>query len=1261
MVIPTVIGHELDKILLAGTPPLQRLVNGEPNPEYTRWKRKDQLLLSWLRSSMTEGVLASVASFSSSHSFSTIRKGSQTISDYVDKIQFIADSLAVVGSQIDDQDLILQLLNGLGPEYDPVVSGITARSDVLSFEEVQALLLSHESRLEHHSSVTDHTMKLQANVAFTGPRNNTYRPPQMSKPGGRGNYRGPTSQSRPLCQLCLRYGHTAPVCHYRYDRNWVTPKQGSNNSSATNNNNPPRAYMAEHEFDYDPQAFATSFIPDFGDDSGWFVDTGATNHVTNGLENLDSAVAYPGSEGLAVGDGKKLLISNIGLATLPTSKNTHLNLQSILHVPAMTKNLVSVSQLTNDNLVFLEFHKTCCFVKDKQTGTVLLKGTLKDGLYVLEECSNPSHKEGLKTSVSTSYKPTAMNCSTSFQFPNVMNTDSCNSIHINKDNFAQLSLYHPIALQTSVKTDINTWHHRLGHFSSTILRKILSHVSHSGTTQQLEFCHACQLGKSHKQPFSSTNSKASQPLELIHTDLWGPSHIKSKDGYFYYIHFLDDYSRYTWIYPLTQKSQALDMFVKFKAMVEKQFNLPIKKVQADWGGEYRPFSTFLSDQGIHFQHPCPKTSEQNGRAERKHRHITEMGLTLLAHSGLDFSYWWHAFHTAVFLINRLPTPVLNYSSPTESLLGQVPDYTILKPFGCACYPHLRPYNRHKMEFRTQQCVFLGYSSSHKGYLCESMEGRIFIARHVIFNEQVFPATSQNQPTKVHSSIPSNVPSATFVTAENISQCPTQSTVIQPTPIIQGHYSRVPVHPTQHPTPLNNEGHVTIPHTPPTTHPIPEYTVPAAPPTLNPIPHPDNIFPPLSTHTSHQPTPVTPHMTCPSTTNTILPIPPTTSTQHLNNDHILPPTTTITHNMVTRSQSGIYKPKSYIATKHPLPESLLPSEPRSLKAALADPKWHNAMDTEMSALKKARTWILVPYDSSMNVIGCKWVHRVKLNKDGSLNRYKSRLVAKGYLQEAGIDFDETYSPVLDVTNAFLNGPLNETVYMRQPPGFEDSTHPTHVCKLQKALYGLKQAPRAWNDRLRQTLVSWGFQGSRADSSLFMYGTGSSLVILLVYVDDILITGPNSALVSKLISDLNKSFSLKDLGHVHYFLGVEIYRDNTGMYLSQTKYVTDLLVKLHMEGAKSCPNPTSSSVKLSLTNGEPFPDITLYRSTLGALQYLSLTRPDVAFIINKLSQFLHAPTTGSGEAGALGSGSERFEYVVSGKPWSSDGLGYTGSIG
>uniref|UniRef100_A0A803PDQ6 Reverse transcriptase Ty1/copia-type domain-containing protein n=1 Tax=Cannabis sativa TaxID=3483 RepID=A0A803PDQ6_CANSA len=332
----------------------------------------------------------------------------------------------------------------------------------------------------------------------------------------------------------------------------------------------------------------------------------------------------------------------------------------------------------------------------------------------------------------------------------------------------------------------------------------------------------------------------------------------------------------------------------------------------------------------------------------------------------------------------------------------------------------------------------------------------------------------------------------------------------------------------------------------------------------------------------------------------LPNDPTSTTIPLDKTNVIPtPSVGRTHQMKTRSQSGITKPKAYLATRHPLPESLIPTEPKSLKAALSDPKWLATMNTEFKALTNQKTWTLVPFTKDMQVITSKWVHRVKLNKDGSLDRCKSRLVAKGYLQTPGIDYEDTFSPMvkpvtvrvvlslavhnnwcvkqLDVSNAFLNDTLNETVYMQQPPGFVDSSKPDHVCLLHKALYG-----------------------------------------------------PNTSLINHFISALNAQFSLKDLGPIHYFLGVEVYRDHHGMYLNQSKYITDLLTKVHMEGAKSCPNPTSFISKLSLHDGDPFEDVTLYRSTIGALQYLSLTRHDVAYITNKLSQFLQAPTVKHWEA-------------------------------
>ncbi|XP_071678436.1 uncharacterized protein [Lolium perenne] len=339
---------------------------------------------------------------------------------------------------------------------------------------------------------------------------------------------------------------------------------------------------------------------------------------------------------------------------------------------------------------------------------------------------------------------------------------------------------------------------------------------------------------------------------------------------------------------------------------------------------------------------------------------------------------------------------------------------------------------------------------------------------------------------------------------------------------------------------------------------------------------------------------------------------------------------------TRSQSGISQPKQITDGRVRYDRVRFANfsssgEPTSIGEALADPKWKAAMDEEYQALQHNNTWHLVPAGVGKNVIDCKWVYKVKRRADGSVDRYKARLVAKGFKQRYGIDYEDTFSPVvkaatirlvlsiavsrgwhlrqLDVKNAFLHGVLEEEVYMRQPPGYEG--RPGLVCKLDKALYGLKQAPRAWYYRLSSKLQSLGFSASKADTSLFFYNKGGVSIFMLIYVDDIVVA----------------SSSEKDLGSLHYFLGIEVKKVHDGIILSQEKYANDLLGRVNMKMCKSVDTPLSVSDKLSVMDGEVLSseDSTRYRSIVGALQYITLTRPDIAFSVNKVCQFLHAPTT------------------------------------
>jgi hypothetical protein len=266
-----------------------------------------------------------------------------------------------------------------------------------------------------------------------------------------------------------------------------------------------------------------------------------------------------------------------------------------------------------------------------------------------------------------------------------------------------------------------------------------------------------------------------------------------------------------------------------------------------------------------------------------------------------------------------------------------------------------------------------------------------------------------------------------------------------------------------------------------------------------------------------------------------------------------------------------------------------------------------MQDEYDALIKQGTWSLVPPPTNHNIVGCKWVYKLKTHSDGSIARYKARLVAKGFHQQQGIDFDETFSPVikpptvrmiislvvslhwplrqLDVSNAFLHGILKEEVYMSQPQGYTDPQNPHYVCKLHKSIYGLKQAPRAWFERFTGQLLQFGFVASTTDYSLFIYRTKTTIAYLLLYVDDIVLTSNTPTFFDQLIQHLSSVFELKDLGPLHYFLVIQVPRDSVGLNLSQAKYATALLHKHNMFHTKPISTPCTPNTPPNYTHHLP----------------------------------------------------------------------------
>eukprot|EP00253_Pinus_taeda_P025772 PITA_25772 len=306
-----------------------------------------------------------------------------------------------------------------------------------------------------------------------------------------------------------------------------------------------------------------------------------------------------------------------------------------------------------------------------------------------------------------------------------------------------------------------------------------------------------------------------------------------------------------------------------------------------------------------------------------------------------------------------------------------------------------------------------------------------------------------------------------------------------------------------------------------------------------------------------------------------------------------------------------------------------------------------MEEEYNFLLKNQTWDLVPLPSRRKLVRCKWVYRTKSATDGQITRRKARLVAKGFQQVHGIDYDQTFPPVakmysirltlaiavaqgwevhqMDVKNAFLHKDLSEEIYMEQPHGFiQDSSL---VCKLKKSLYGLKHAPRAWYAKMDSSLLSQNFERCKSDPNVYMLMTHDSLLILVLYVDDLLITGNSASTIAIGKRALHDRFLMMDMGPLHFFFGLEISQDATGIKLSQAKYARDLLERFRMTDCKPAPTPFLFGVHLEDGGDTPLVDNTLYRQLVGSLLYPTHSRPDLSYAVGAVSRYMIHYATGT----------------------------------
>ena len=503
-----------------------------------------------------------------------------------------------------------------------------------------------------------------------------------------------------------------------------------------------------------------------------------------------------------------------------------------------------------------------------------------------------------------------------------------------------------------------------------------------------------------------------------------------------------------------------------------------------------------------------------------------------------------------------------------------------------CFASTLSRHHTKFDARANKCVFLGYKPGTKGYVFLNLTtNQIFVSRHVIFHESIFPFASMSSSSTSNTSLPmpqsftpvdSFDPPSSLLSTSNFTDLSTSSL--------------------------------------PTSSPCFSDSVSSPSPILR-----------RSQREHKQPTYLHDYHCSLLTSD---------QTYSMSTKCRYPLSSVLSYNHLSPS----YK-RFVLSITTPL-------EPKTYKEAIQYPELQQAMQAEISALELNKTWILTELPKDKSPIGCKWVFRSKFRADGSLERHKARLVAKGYTQTEGDDYFDTFSPFakmttvrlllaiaavsnlhleqFDVNNAFLHGDLNEEVYMTLPPGFSCS-NPHMVCKLQKSIYGLKQASRQWFAKLSSSLLSCGYTQSLSDYSLFIRKQDDSFTVLLVYVDDIIVAGNDSHEISRIKTFLDESFKIKDLGKLKFFLGLEIARSSSGISLNQRKFALDILSDAGYLGCKPISTPMDRSTRLSQNSGVPLTDVDSYRRLVGRLLYLTTTRPDISYAVNQLCQFTQAPTS------------------------------------
>jgi hypothetical protein len=662
--------------------------------------------------------------------------------------------------------------------------------------------------------------------------------------------------------------------------------------------------------------------------------------------------------------------------------------------------------------------------------------------------------------------------------------------------------------------------------------------------------------------------------------------VRTIGGARYFTGLLDDASRWSEVCLTATKSDATQAVLAKIEELENQAGKRIKVLRSDRGGEFTSglLKDYCVSKGIVLETTAPYTPQQNGAAERLNRTLMEKARAMLYDSGLPPRWWGEAVSTANLLRNLTYASGAPLGTPWRSFKRTVPDVSFLRVFGATAYAHVPDKLRKKLDPKSRKGVLVGYEPHSKAYRILLPPARVIVSRDVQFDESVVSVEHPHEPLAL----------------------------AEPPPEPQRLDFGLPPPPEEEATEEENA------------------PVPAAPPASGVAQPIVASADPLSDDEEEDD------------------VPALIEDSDDDEDEIdggkAPAAAEPRYPVRDRRPPEFYEPVLLASKTVPFKE-----EPNTHHDALSGPDaplWRKAMDEELASLLEMDAWKLVPLPPGIKPLPCRWTYKLKRDGDGNIDRYKARLVAKGYAQKEGIDFNEVFAPVskhstlrallsvvaaedleliqLDVKLAFLNGELEEDIYMQQPPTYEQGSG--MVCHLQRALYGLRQAPRAWNLRFRKELAALGFRQTQSDPSLFVKGSGVDAIYLLVYVDDMLIAARGD-LASGVYDAIKKLFTVRNLGDATYFLGMHIARNRAAriIKLSQEQLTLNLLEKFSMSDAKPRRTPIPTGTRLTAEGDRLDTALFPYGALVGSLLYLaSCTRPDIAFAANSLARYMAKPT-------------------------------------